>query len=391
MRIAFLISCINSKSKGSGGHYYSSLTIANSLLEAGHEIKIIVLGNQFPKAYSNEDKLKFEFIQVNLFSIYKSKKHALKKINEFNPEIIHSYDRLAYYWGRTISRALDLPSFLTKCGGPNDKYFPICENTVFFSKENLDFYRKRQKYSSVKMMLIPNRVQPFTDDIKRIKDLSSKLFNNITPNQYKMLRICRIGEYYKSSALQSINLNKKINSSGIDCSLTFIGVVQDEKVLMELKGKSDDKVFFITEDYFTKNAKELINLFDIVIGAGRSLMEATYKKKIVLTPAKNSDIPALISTLTFNYALGRNFSERVVFEKEIIIKSFEKLLLLLKSEEDKRDYEKDIFDIFLNFFDAKNATVTYEKEYKEATKKNEILFLDSSLNFLLLLKTFVVK
>lgn len=290
-----------------GGHFQSIKTIAKSISQE-KEVQVIVLGHSLVDIYSDVG-LKTYFFKVSFFNFPFVIITLLKHIKKFPPTNLHAFDSFAYYIVRILSFLTKTPSYLTKCGGPNFKHLAVSQNTIFFSKENVDFYNKLKKFKDVNKYLIPNRVLPPKPNKKRLEKIDiDPNFNGI-----KFLRINRIGVYYKKTMLDSLQLVNYLNEIGIKSRLYIIGFVTEEEVLNELSKK--ENIVFLTKKKYYLNASELIPLFDCVIGTGRSAMEAFSFGKIVLSPISNGSLPVLVERQNINYFLENNFSERVFLNK----------------------------------------------------------------------------
>lgn len=383
MTILFIISCINSKSKGLGGHYHSLKETIKSL-KSHYEISLVCVGNIYPKALINFDKE----VNIDVFDITSPKfkpLKTLKKINEIieykKIDIFHSFDRNALFYGRLIALKFKKPSVYTKCGGNNQGYIPYSENIICFSKENYEYINTLKKFSISKKHLVPNRIQNFESNIVNIEKIkkSIKNFNE----SYTLLRISRIGRYYMKTNKNLIHLVKKLNEDGIKCKGIFVGTVEDNECLNELKKESDKNIFFFTDDEITKNAKSIIDIADIVIGTGRSIMEGMSKSKIVLSPIKSSNELILVNSNNFNELFYYNFSERCKVEKFDSIENFNLIKDSLTKNNYKEELKSYIENIYFQYFDACNLNIKHEEVYKNASKNKKFNIIDFIIHYLL--------
>lgn len=385
MKILFVISSVNSPSHGLGGHYHSLIHIATELSKH-HEIVVVNIGTEKAKAFENIDLKLYNIIYKNarIISIFSD----LGKIIELEkPNVIHSFDRIAYFWGRMAARKFNLKSVLTKCGGANDVYTPYCENLILFSKENYDFFKKAPQFKNSKLFLIPNRVKPFNSNFDRISSLEERL--NKKEDGFRFLRIARIGSFYKKSSLQLINLVNKLNKDGINCSAIFIGTVQEAQVLDDLILASNKNIYFFTDDIYTKNAKELIDVSNAVLGTGRSLMEASTKRKVLLTPSKD-DTPILIDNESFEEAFSGNFSERVLFKSIDMKQNYIKIKEMIVTDDLQIKHQSFSTSIFNEYFNIDKVPSMLEKVY-EIPSTQKIKYFDFIKHYILIIKTFIKK
>jgi len=364
MKIGFVISSINSKSNGLGGHYHSLLETADQLSKK-HDVFIINVGNNPAKALKGT-KFKLFLIIDKGYAIFRTYKKIISILKNEKPDMLHAFDSSAYYWVRLAGNKLQIPFCITKCGGVNPVYFPYAKNLVLFSTENLNFFKSKRKFKDSNLSLIPNRIKDFEDDNSQIEKIHYRL--GIYANTFKFLRITRIGNYYHNSSLQLICLVNKLSNDGIKCCAIFIGTVEDEHYLKELKKQGNSNCFFFTEPEFTKNAKHLINSADAVLGTGRSFMEAAAKEKILLSPVQNSFIPALIKRENFKTAFYYNFSERITIKNFDESLNYNQIKNVIQNKEKQKEQTAFAAEIFTEYFDAKKIGDKYEKVYANAQK-----------------------
>lgn len=364
MKIAFVIASINSKSNGLGGHYHSLLETVEQL-SAHHDVFIINVGNNPAKALEDTKFKLFSIIEKG-YAICRTYKKIISILKDEKPDILHAFDSSAYYWVRLAGHKLKIPFCITKCGGVNPVYFPYAKNLVLFSTENLNFFKSKKIFKDSNLSLIPNRIKEFDDDINRIEEIINRIEK--FKNAFKFLRITRIGKYYHNSSLQLINLVNKLSNDGIKCCAIFIGTVEDEHYLKELKEQGNGNCFFFSEPEFTKNAKTLINVADAVLGTGRSFMEAAAKEKLLLSPVQNSSTPALITQENFKTAFYYNFSERITIENFNESFNYNQIKNIIQNKEKQKKQATFAGEIFREYFDAKKIGDKYEKVYANAQK-----------------------
>ena len=379
MKIAFVISCINSKSEGGGGHYYSLLETAYQLGKE-HQVLIISIGDVKPKAYNNIslDYVHFDY-QNKVLGTYQKLKNIIK---DESVDLIHAFDKISYFWVRLVSWREKLPSCLTICGGKNLKYYPLANDIILFSKENQAYFSSNKKYEHSRIYLVPNRLKEFSSDKIRIEKILKTL--NEKKDWFKFLRIVRIGDYYHKSSLQLINLVKRLNEDNIKCCAIFIGSIEDESFFKKLKDESSGDVFFFTENYFNTNAKELISLSDAVLGTGRSFMEASSKGKILLTPSQ-FNIPALITENNFEEAFYYNFSERVVYDNYDENKNYSMIKEVILDQKKSNSLEQLSLKLFASYFNSEALLSVVGKIYKDA-RPSKLKMLDLLTHMLMVIK-----
>lgn len=381
MNIVFLISSINTE--GNGGHYYSLIeTVKN--LQNEHNCEVINIGTQKSKALINQDFFNVTFFDSSNFSFFKVYRQVNLYCLHKKIDIIHSFDSLAFLWARLLSNKIKCKLVLTKCGGANLFYYPFCSNTICYSLENYNFFKKLEKYNKTELYLIPNRISEFADDEIRIKKLNN-LIKNEHQNLFKFLRILRISSYYEKSLMQLIDLVQKLNSLKVRCVLIIIGTIDNQRIVDNVKRMKLDYIYLINEDFFTINAKEVIKYADAVLGTGRSFMESASKSKILLSPITQGQFPMLVSKNNFERAFEYNFSERISIFNYNDLENFNEIDSMLSDDHTQINLKKLSKSIFDSHFNSRALLEKHNVVYnKEIFKTNR--FLDLVLNYLFVLK-----
>ena len=382
MKITYIISNINSQSKGNGGHYYSLLSTI-SMLKNVHEIKIINIGTQNSIAFRNEGKKIINIID-NKLNNFKLLVRLYKHIKTDQPHVLHAFDEFAYFYVRIISVLLKIPVILTKCGGVNPKYFyPFCKNFIIYSRENLNYFKAQRRYVNSIIYLIPNRILPFENDIVRISELQEKF--PLRNYRFIFLRIGRIGPAYKKSTIELINVVEECNKSNLKSCLLLIGIIEDFAILKEIQSYQKKNVFIETDNYYTQNAKELIDIADIVLGTGRSLMEAALKDKIILAPVNNGSNIVLVDDNNFEELFKTNFSERGLLKNFDPQLEINKLINIIEFPDIREKVIKGNRLLFNENFNLEYALNTYNELYNSIKFKYSFKVLDTLLNYIFLI------
>lgn len=384
MKIILFISSISKANPGLGGHYYSLIETAKRLAE-GHEIIVLNIGTKKARALIDCDQKKHYVIEKGpkIWTIYKQVKTIIS--NE-KPDIIHCFDDISLLWARLVGHKLKIPFSITKCGGPNAKYYPYAEHLVLFSEENRQYHLKSPKYKDSKIYLIPNRIQSFEDDNNRINLIENEISGD--SHIFKFLRIARIGRRYLKSSLQLINLVNKLNNDGIKCCLIFIGIIDYENSYNQLKSQAMENCYFFTSKELTTNAKEIINVGDAVLGTGRSFMEASSKSKILLSPIKDGTIPLLINSKNFDKAFEYNFSERVNIKNYDENINYENIKKAILDNNEKLKYSSFAQNIFIEYFDTNKLNEKYEVVFNKMNSPNQKRYWDLMLHTLFVMRSY---
>jgi len=357
MKLLFFISI---QGHGSGGHFHSLNHISKELGKR-HNIIIITIGSGTSDIISKNPYFLCH-CKFNGISYLRLFKEIDKSITSFKPDIIHFFDITSYNVVRIHISSMTYKVILNKCGGPNKKW-PFVNNLILFSYENYEYYKKYPKFRLSNIYLIPNRVQQLQ---------VNKSFNPVPkdPNSFNFIRICRIGEGYKKSIRDSINLVKYLHTKGhFIVNLYVIGAVENDNVYDEFINEIADlrnSIYFITSMHLTKEASLMLYLADAVIGTGRGFMESASLGKPLLTIHAEDNYPVLIDQRNFYDAFKTNFSQRNIFKS---YNSGENLGNIEKMIMDKEYYDqlsKFSVSLFQDFFSISKALQAYNDVYENA-------------------------
>lgn len=297
--------------QGTGGHYYSLCATAQAM-SAKFNVHILNIGKKVSPVISNSS-LPYSFITFsgrNFLAVMKGIKSICK---EKNIDIVHCFDIPSYLLAVIPVHDLKVPIVLTKCGGPilGMEQYPVVDNFIFYNKKEYELFRNDKRYSDKNLQLIPNRVGLFNCDQNRINGIKKELG---LQDKKVILRIGRIAEAYKNTAIQCVKLTKELHKIDNSYYLLLIGNIKDSIVYKNLLDECSgcDYISILTDDKYTFNAKELIDLSYIVVGTGRGFMEACQKGKRMLAPCKNTKYPVVVTSNNFDEILANNISERYI-------------------------------------------------------------------------------
>jgi glycosyltransferase involved in cell wall biosynthesis len=269
---------------------------------------------------------------------------------------------------------------MTKAGGPNPKrFFPRADNLVLFSKENADFFAVYPKFRGAHRHHIPNRAVEIQDDPRRI----AKVRATLDPNRPTFLRIARFNPHYRESLVQAVNLVKRLNADGAPCQLVLIGTPQIPAVYGEILALRDEHIHIFAEDEYTVEASQLLGLADFVVSTGRSIMEASSKGKILLTPFAGGTIPVLVTPENFQSFFETNFSPRnslAGYDEEANYTRLRGLVADRSQAEELKNQSREWFD---RHFSIHGAIDAYRTVYETATSRytGKPHLIDALLNF----------
>lgn len=361
MRILYLISAISTDNTGRGGHYESLKTIAGAISKKNPNILVVCMGDIYPPTFKITN-IPFIFADVRSVGVFGMFQKIDKIINNFSPEIIHSFDNKSYFIARFFSLIKGTRLVLTKPGGPNPKhFFPYCDDLIVFSRENEIFFKKKNILSGAQIHFLPNRVGDLWIDNVRINELKKRYAVSGTV----VLRIARISKKYHESIIQTINLSRRLRDDGFNVTCIILGYVQDIAVLEELKSRYGNNFIVVTDDYFTTKASELLTIADIVVGSGRGVMEAALMDRLVFSTVANSEYPVFIDDKTFENLFDNNFSPRSKAQQAVIENSLVSATNLLRAGK-----KGNIKKIANKYFDVGFVLDKYYYIYSESKRQS---------------------
>ncbi|MCC3308768.1 glycosyltransferase [Psychrobacter sanguinis] len=387
MKILFFISVLK---HGNGGHLYSLLHISN-IISKKHDVGVISIGPGDSRNICNNPH-HIVHIDFNGLNLLKLKSTIDKTIKDFQPDIFHYFDVASYNVIAPLYPRWATKTVLNKCGGPNPKKeneFPHVHNLVLFSLENQIWFESNSNYRNTVTTLIPNRVAKINTD-----DKSTDI--NKPQDAFTFVKIARIGQTYKSSILDSINLLDILykRNSKLRIKLFIIGVVEDNEVLEDIilnEHVKNGNVVILTEDKYTYNASKMLFLADATISTGRGVMEAASLGLPVLTINSQSHIPVLLTQDTFEQAFKTNFSGRNIFpslDNNENLSNIENLITNSRFYENISAYMNIVFD---KYFNIEKALDKYENLYNSICNDNKKKFQFSPMRTILTLRTFYKK
>lgn len=359
LRIAYVISAVSTDNTGMGGHFRSALILAENMAANGAEVAIFTLGDIFPAPFL---RAKVPIQYINFGNALEYYGRIMGAITAFQPTHVHSFDNKSHFFARLAARKLNCPTFLTKPGGPNrNTFFPFSKDIIGFSEENLSFLGKRRNLRRTTFHLIPNRVDPPSHDEEKVAKLRQRA--NIAEGDVVVLRICRIGFYYRSSILQTFALVKSLRQRGVNARALIVGFIQDQEVYNEIVAQTAVPADVVTDPIFTEKASDLLKVADIVVGTGRSFMEAAMQERLCATPLQGSETPVLVEPGNFAELARTNFSERNTLDGFDANADAQRLHQLLNCPAAREAHVKGVRDLVDQRFGMAGATKLYEAIY----------------------------
>lgn len=362
---------------GKGGHYYSLRTTSEAI-SMKFDCTIVVIGTK-ESPVINQSKLKvYNLVYKNLgfFQVMKD----LKKVVDLEcPDVIHSFDEDAFFFGSLLSFVYKKPYIHTKCGGSNPRIaLPKVNNLILYSQENFKYYQSSRRFKKANVQYIPNRVGAIKQNFFKINNLKSSIGSD---SSKIFLIISRIDESKKNDILQTINLVKRLNIEGVKSKLIIVGVIQDEKTGEEIKTTVDSNIYLFTDDEYAINASQLIDVADFVVGGGRSFMEAASRGKIMLCPLKNSKYPLLITEKNFDKAFNQNFSSRITIDDFDPDENYQQISQALIDEKYANEITKFIKSASNKYFEIDSQLMKYCEIYSKIKYKPCFNIFDLTVQF----------
>ncbi len=346
---------------GKGGHYYSCGIIGKTLSKH-YEVEIFSLGKHpSPVLNSMSDVVNVRHIQIDnirdLLFFHKNKKLAAS-IEAC--DVIHCYDKPSIYQGYKLGRKFNKPVVLTKCGGPSPSglYFPYVKDIIVFSREDVDYFSSNSRYADSNIHHIPNRVLPIEADYDRIRTIENKLSKDY---KLKILIIARFANKYREALLQTVNFANKLRSQGVSCATILLGHIQNVNVAEEVEESSGEDDYIINDKRLCNNAKQIIPIADVVIGSGRSIMEAAQFGKFLMIPAKEREYPILVTQDNIERFAKYNLTGRAI--NESINDNNEKLMEVFKGN----SYSEFIKNYYKEIFSTDSIIDEYESVYSNTS------------------------
>lgn len=370
LRVCFVIM---TNGNGLGGHYRSLKTVAELIADFAN-VEIVNLGARMSPVFEG---MRAKYIYFNGLNYLEAFSGLRKILSSFHPDVIHSYDVGSHFFSRIYSFFKRIPLVHTKCGGGNPKkYYPYADSLICFSRENLRFFKSLKKFSDSSLYLIPNRVREFSCSSGKTKFLLSK----IPKGRKVILRISRISSHYASSLRSSIGLVDELNRRGVNCCLVIVGSVENNSVSNSLRGLNSKNVVIVTDDRVTENAREILNVADVVIGTGRGFMEAASKSKVLLAPVKGLSFPLLVNKEVWEGVFDTNFSERGEVAGVSDEENLKSLVVALTNERMSAELSKFSRSMYERHFDIEAALEVYRELYKRSKVGGRVRPIDCLLN-----------
>lgn len=376
-------------SHGKGGHFYSLQTTAEALTDSVCRSIIVNIGIKSSPVIENCN-IENYFIYFNGYNFFSVFNQLDQIVQQFKPDIIHSFDIPVHLFARMLRFKYQLPLVLTKCGGANLKYTPYADTFILYSEENFTYLEKQKKFKNTQFYTIPNRVNEVQVDNLRIKDLIEKY--RIDTSKKIFLRISRFTSAYEESMIQAVNLVVYMQKRNLEVQLIILGEIQEQKSFDLVKNYTEEMrdIFLITDSAFTLNASELIEVADCVIGTGRGLIEAASRGKVLFTPILHSDVPAFVDKVNARDFIKTNFSPRNEMSRMKAHSSLDDSIKVIDDFSEKKKYEAFARHLFDEYYNIRSCLAKYATIYNSRCYHRENKPFDLLMHFFYVLRLFII-
>ena len=353
---------ISSWGHGRGGHFYSLKTIRDSM---PFESAIVNIG-ALPSPVLEGDA------GVHFFDVTSGIVAALRQVFAFarsrNYTHLHSFDYSSFLFASLVSVVCRIPHVHTKPGGPSPlRYHPFVKYFTLFTQEDYDYFSERSYLGHDVLVVISNRVNTFDFDDVLVRDIKQKSNGALV-----LLRIARISKEYEGSIRQTLTLSKALNASGVRVVPVIVGALQDQDAYVSLELEMQEAgAIVLVDDKHTLNAKKLLSCADLVVGTGRSFMEAALVGPILLAPSKSGEFPVLIREDNYEGFKHSNFTGRGQVDSTGDVVSA--IIEIVNTPAVREDYNAFVSKVWSDDFYVGGAIEKYKEVYRSAkTSNNQI-------------------
>jgi hypothetical protein len=365
----FLLSGVN----GRGGHLYSARDLGMSFENAGIEVDYFGLCNSEVDIQPLSHVPKYKRIQNHqgVWGTIKSLRYNFY-LDEYDAVIV--LDEMAVRL-LSVSFPLSIEKIIAiKPGWINSKaWAPNTGALVCFSSENYEYYKAKKKYKRTNLHLIPQRVLPAQPS----PQLLNALRKDFNLGSYDLIIMAAgrldFGEGHSPGKKEifdySLSLYARYKKLGCRPFLFFAGKAKDQKtrnqaiaMIQNLEGAA-----LLDDDKYTAKLSSILSVSDVVIGYGRTAMEAMSLAVPVIVPVSKGDAGVLVSKSSFGALQFCNFTNRInVSAVDIAAEKFEiDKLLDVEFRTQSGDEAKQLF---LEKLSAIAAVPIYIKLTKEIVK-----------------------
>lgn len=205
-----------------------------------------------------------------------------------------------------------------KPGWVNSKaWSPHVKALVCFSRENFEYFRASAKYANTNLHLLPQRVRPALINGALLNDLRSEY--NLDRYDIIIMAAGRLdfGEGNSPGKKEIFDYGLRLYSNykklGLIPFLFFAGKAKDPKtrskameMIQDLEGTA-----LLDNDKYTNKLSSIFGATDVLIGYGRTAMEAMSLGVPVIVPVSTGESGILISKSSFPALQYYNFTNRV--------------------------------------------------------------------------------
>ena len=272
---------------GVAGHTRSGLTVGTALVKRGHEVSLFVSRGADLSVVASSDLRYFPVADLpdrpsmDLLQ-------ALGQLHASQPiDVVHSFNQRGLSEAMWFGYRNSVRVAHTLCGGPPARDILDVPGMVVFTEEQRRNFAHRMRSGTAGPLVLPNRVDfddfAMTLNARSPSDRSEFLQKyDIDPAAPILMRISRVKPKYERSVLEGVAAVQALNAAGCRCSFLHIGVVQDQASMSRIaeavrtaNALSGTTIAASVQDEAT-NAAQWLPLASVVLGAGRSAIEAMF-------------------------------------------------------------------------------------------------------------------
>jgi len=311
-----------------GGHHRSGLAVLKRLQEEGHHVTVVSPG-AVKEMIEEIQRAGAEYVAVpEMKDLFKARRKPYFPImagygrikhlaRDMKIDIIHAQDFMSLPRGYMAAIRLRKSFVFTQAGGPNTpRMGPKDSDTVLFSRENLDYHKRRGRKH---LHLIRARID--TTEYKPGPVDESFIGRHSLPASGTRIFVASRLQSFKTAFFKSITETARIFASTPASPKIFVAgegallpQLREEARQINSTAVDGPVLSFIGPVYGSEEMNQFYNYADIVVGSGRGILEAmACGKAVVIIGANNEseivDSKSLDDIAYYNFS-GRHFKRR---------------------------------------------------------------------------------
>lgn len=329
---------------GRGGHSRTAITIAQALKVRGHDVSFAIGRSAYGGVITDAG---FDTVHVDYGGPNSLRRHIQALLMSEGLDAIHSFSIRGLAEAQLTGSRFGIPCLYTRCGGPPHGLFTILSiirppQVASLSAELAPVLAKSAGLKIEDIAVLPARVNlRALAELAETSGVEIQAFRSkygIPDDSEVILRIARIAPEYMASIVHTARATAELLKQGRRVKFVHIGVSTDPELeehlmdtLREINERSGEEVAISARDE-AKHAIRYVPMAKIVIGAGRSAMEAMAmgKPTMVVSPNGFSGLAEAetVDELAYYNFSGRNLTEPMTPQQSIesIVRVLRKLL-----------------------------------------------------------------